>query len=68
LVLNLLDNAEIPGRRTVVLRVRPAAGGAEIEVQDTGVGMTAEVARTSSIGSTGPIRRDRRSRPAPVLA
>jgi heavy metal sensor kinase len=46
MVLNLLDNAlkYTPEGGRVLLRVRSAPGGAEIEVQDTGVGMTAAVA------------------------
>jgi len=46
MVLNLLDNAlkYTPEGGKVVLRVRSAPGGGEIEVQDTGVGMTAGVA------------------------
>jgi len=46
LVLNLLDNAlkYTPEGGRVVLGVRRARGGAEIEVQDTGVGMTAAIA------------------------
>jgi len=46
MVLNLVDNAlkYTPEGGTVILRVRPARGGGEIEVQDTGVGMTAAVA------------------------